>query len=178
MSPRFPQVSAIVVALVVLIGLNVVALRVEPWFLRVVRDEVVPTPGQIVVYEDAKRADVVFMGSSLVLYGLDPAVAQDEDLDGQAVVGDRLELLEVHLEAAVARQADDRLAPRGEARADGRGEEGAQNEQETNGRAECGGHPGSFRMPSFTVLGLPEQTAAIGQHVGLDAAHFAIACFG
>jgi len=63
---------------VLVVLVNVGALASEAPLLRLARYQFAPTAASIIVYEDAPRADVMFMGSSRALFGLDPAVASDE----------------------------------------------------------------------------------------------------
>lgn len=61
-----------------LITVNVSIGASESALLRIARYQFEPTAAPIIVYEDAPRPDVLFMGSSRAAFGLDPAVAESE----------------------------------------------------------------------------------------------------
>jgi hypothetical protein len=56
--------------------LNVAVVAAEPWLLRLARYDFEPTAAGVVIVQDAPRSDVLFMGSSRALFGLDPAIAE------------------------------------------------------------------------------------------------------
>jgi hypothetical protein len=58
--------------------LNLLTVWLEPYFLRVVSYTQQHSGEKVTLYKDQPTQDVIFMGSSRVLYGLDPAVAEQE----------------------------------------------------------------------------------------------------
>lgn len=75
---RRVPVIALTIAVVVIVALNGVALALEPSFMRVQMYDLQYSAVRVLDYERAPRPDVVFMGTSRVLNGFDPAQTEAE----------------------------------------------------------------------------------------------------
>src|SRR5712692_10286463 len=75
-APPVWRIIALMVGLYVLI--NVAALNLDPYFLRLTTYDWQFTAARIANYYDASRSDVLFMGTSRTTLGFNPSIADEE----------------------------------------------------------------------------------------------------